>query len=164
MIILYIMSRFRSCHSIFPHNVVIHQSFSSEQREASRTTEYAAGHMFSRFLQPVTNRILEYLIPCHKTCHQNIKRRTINIFYVLEYCKLFTKAERALVRFYYTSSINISWFIAWPKAALYLSRSKILRLSLITWLKSGLKNKSHLEIIWLWRFVSLLPSLFFLLY
>lgn len=53
---------------VFFHNVVVHESLPTEQREASGTTKYAADHVLRRLLQPMADSVLEHLVPHHRSC------------------------------------------------------------------------------------------------
>lgn len=48
-------------------NVVVEQRRSTEERKAARTAHHTAKDVLGRFLQPVTNRVLELLVPYHRT-------------------------------------------------------------------------------------------------
>ena len=67
LIILYIVPGFCGLGSVGPHDVIIHNGRPSEQREAARTTEHTAQHVFGSFLQPVTDGVLKLLVPYHRT-------------------------------------------------------------------------------------------------
>jgi hypothetical protein len=60
------MSGFVGAGRVLAHNVVIHKSFSSEEREATRTTQDAANHMFGSLLEPMADSVFEELVPHHR--------------------------------------------------------------------------------------------------
>jgi len=67
LIVLYVMTSLVRFGCVFPHHVIVHERFASEERETARTTKYAANHVFSGLLQPMTNGVFEHLIPHHGT-------------------------------------------------------------------------------------------------
>ena len=68
LIVLHVVPGFlRSC-CVFPHDVVVHQSLSSKQGEAPRTTQHTAYHVFCCLLQPMSDSVLKHLIPHHRPC------------------------------------------------------------------------------------------------
>lgn len=68
LIILYKLGSF-GCHGgVSVHNVVIHKSRSTEQRETSRGTKYTTKHVLSSLLQPMATSVLEHLEPDDWTC------------------------------------------------------------------------------------------------
>jgi len=68
LIVLHVVPGFlRSC-GVFSHDVVIHESLSSKQREAPRTTQHTADHVFCCLLQPMSDSVLKHLIPHHRPC------------------------------------------------------------------------------------------------
>ena len=67
LIVLHVMTRLVGGQRVPLHHVVVHQTLGTEQREASRTTEHAADHVFGGLLQPMADSVLEELVPHHGT-------------------------------------------------------------------------------------------------
>ena len=62
---LYSQECFSYFRSVFPSNIVVHQSTRAKERETAGRAEHAADHMLRCFLQPMPHRVLEFLIPNH---------------------------------------------------------------------------------------------------
>ena len=62
------MSRLGARRGVTSHDVVVHQRGAAEEREAAGWTEDAADHMLRRLLEPVSDRVLELLVPHHWPC------------------------------------------------------------------------------------------------
>lgn len=67
LIVLYVVSGFVGPGRVLLHDVIVHQSFTTEERETSRTTEYATDHVLGGLLEPMTNGVLEFLVPYQRT-------------------------------------------------------------------------------------------------
>jgi hypothetical protein len=78
LVILNIMLRFDGLCSVLFHNV-IQQSRAAEQAETSGTAQYAADHVFGGFVHPVTDGVLEFLIPDHRPCRYHYNSRHIEL-------------------------------------------------------------------------------------
>ena len=63
LVVLDVVLGERGQGGVGPHHVVAHHGPASEEREAAGTAENTAQHVLCCLLQPVTNRILELLIP-----------------------------------------------------------------------------------------------------
>ena len=66
LIVLDVVHRLLRLGRVLAHHVVVHEGLGAEEAEASGTTHDTPDHMFSGLLQPMTNGILEELIPDHR--------------------------------------------------------------------------------------------------
>jgi hypothetical protein len=68
LIVLDVVTGFARFRRVLGHDVVVHQTFAAEEREASGTAEDAANHVLGSLLKPMTDGVFEHLIPGHQTC------------------------------------------------------------------------------------------------
>ena len=62
------MPRLGARRGVTSHDVVVHQRGAAEEREAAGRTQHAADHVLRRLLEPVSDRVLELLVPHHRPC------------------------------------------------------------------------------------------------
>lgn len=92
LIVLHVMSGLVGLCRVSSHHVVVHESFASEQREASRTTQDTTDHVLGSLLQPMTNSVLEHLVPHHQTYEQSQSGQQVlvhvigTLFYIYNFC------------------------------------------------------------------------------
>ena len=65
LIILHVVSGFGTFGGVGPHHVIVHDCRTPEEGETAGTTKHAAQHVLGSLLQPVTDGVLELLIPHH---------------------------------------------------------------------------------------------------
>lgn len=73
LIVLYVVSCLAGLGGVSPHHVVVHESLATEEGEAAGATQHTANHVLRGFLQPMTNGVLEHLIPHHQACREPLR-------------------------------------------------------------------------------------------
>ena len=65
---LHVVEGLLGLHGVPAHHVVVHEGLGAEQTEAAGAAHHASQHVLRRFLQPMSQCVLESLIPDHDTC------------------------------------------------------------------------------------------------
>ncbi len=68
LVILDKMTRFFWHLGVLLHHVVIHERDPSEEGEAARGAQGTPDHVLCGFLKPVSNGVLEFLVPADRAC------------------------------------------------------------------------------------------------
>jgi len=76
---LYIMPCLGWSCRVHLNHIIIYQGSKSEETKTSRTTKHTTEDVFCSFLEPMSNCILELLVPNHRTCNIVIY---VNIVYL----------------------------------------------------------------------------------
>ena len=76
LVVLDVVSGLRRRRGVLAHHVVVHERRAAVQGEAAGRAEDTAEDVLRRLLKPVTQRVLEGLVPHQRTCDTRDRRVT----------------------------------------------------------------------------------------